>query len=63
MAVGATARQMGISNTELYNRLKRYDLVRHLLFDCYDTLHAESLDGVIWNITEALKNRENKEKQ
>ena len=52
---------MGISTTELFNRLKRHGLVRRLLFDCYDTLHSESIDGVVWNVQEALKNWEAKE--
>ena len=61
LTIGATAQRMGITATELFNRLKRHDLVRRLLFDCYDTLHAESIDGV-WNVQEALKNWEAKEK-
>lgn len=61
LAIGATAQSMGITTTELFNRLKRHDLVRRLLFDCYDTLHAESIEGVAWNVQEALKNWEEKE--
>ena len=61
LAIGATAQRMGITATELFNRLKRHGLVRRLLFDCYDTLHAESIDGVAWNVQEALKNWEAKE--
>jgi hypothetical protein len=61
LAIGATAQKMGISATEVHNRLKRYGLIRSLLFDCYDTLHTESIDGVVWNVMEALKNRERKE--
>ena len=61
LAIGATARQMGITAPELHNRLKRYGLVKRLLFDCYDTLHTESIDGVVWNVTEALRNWEAKE--
>lgn len=61
LAVGATAQRMGISATELFNRLKRYGLVRRLLFDCYDTLHTESIDGVVWNVQEALNNWEARE--
>ncbi len=57
LAIGATA----ITATELYNRLKRHGLVRCLLIDCYDTLHAESIDGVVWNVQEALKNWEARE--
>ena len=62
LAIGATAKHMGITATELFNRLKRHDLVRRLLLDCYDTLHAESIDGVVWNVEEALKSWEAKEK-
>ena len=61
LAIGATARHLGISATELYNRLKRHGLVRRLLIDCYDTLHAESIDGVVWNVQEALRNWDEKE--
>ncbi len=61
LAIGATAQRMGITATELYNRLKRHGLVRRLLIDCYDTLHAESIDGLVWNVQEALKNWEARE--
>ncbi len=54
LAIGATAQQMGITATELHNRLKHHGLVKRLLLDCYDTLHAESIDGVVWNVQEAL---------
>lgn len=60
LAIGATAQQMGITATELFNRLKHQGLVRRLLIDCYDTLHTESIDGVAWNVQEALKNWEEK---
>jgi hypothetical protein len=58
LAIGATAQRMGITATKLHNRLKQHGLVRRLLIDCYDTLHAESIDGVVWNVQEALKNWE-----
>ena len=61
LAIGATAQRMGITTTELFNRLKHHNLVRRLLFDCYDTLHTESIDGVVWNVQEALKNWEKRE--
>lgn len=60
LAIGATAKDMGITATELYNRLKRVELIKRLLIDCYDVLHAESINGVIWNVKEALKNWEAK---
>ena len=62
LAIGATAQRMGITTTKLHNRLKQHGLVRRLLIDCYDTLHAESIDGVVWNVQEALKNWEAREK-
>lgn len=62
LAIGATAKRMGISTTELFNRLKHQDLVRRLLLDCYDTLHTENIEGVAWNVQKALKNWEAKEK-
>ena len=61
LAIGATARHMGITTTELHNRLKCHGLVQRLLFDCYDTLHTESIDGVVWNVEQALKNWDMKE--
>ena len=61
LAIGATAQRMGIAATELHNRLKRHGLVKRLLLDCYDTLHAESIDGVVWNVQEALRNWDAKE--
>ena len=63
LAIGATARHMGISATELHNRLKLHGLVKRLLIDCYDTLHAESIDGVVWNVEQALKNWELREQR
>ena len=61
LAIGATAKDMGITETELHNRLKRHGLVKRLLFDCYDTLHTESIEGVVWNVREALRNWDAKE--
>jgi len=61
LAIGATAQKMGIPTKELYNRLKKVGLIKSLLYDCYDTLHTESIEGVVWNVTEALNNWEKKE--
>lgn len=61
LAIGATAQRMGLTATELFNRLKRHGLVQRLLFDCYDTLHTESIEGVAWNVEEALHHWEAKE--
>ncbi len=58
LAMGAAANRMKTTPTDVYRRLKKYDLINKLLFGCYDVLHAESIDGVVWNVEEALKNRE-----
>lgn len=58
LAIGAAARRMKTSPKDVYLRLRKYDLVRQLLFDCYDTLHTESIDNVAWSVEEALKSRE-----
>lgn len=59
LAIGATAKKIGVPPpAEIYRRLKRHDLVRRLLFDCYDTLHSESLQNVALCVELALKNRE-----
>lgn len=57
MAVEATAADLGIPPERLYLCLERAGIVKGLLFDCYDTLHSESLEGVVWNVKEALKSR------
>lgn len=56
LAIGATANKLGIPSQVLYNKLNSLGLVKTLLLDCYDTLHTESIDGVVWNVMEALKN-------
>ena len=43
LAIGVTAKKMGNFDTEVHNRLKRFGLIRSLLFDCYETLHTESV--------------------
>lgn len=58
LAIGAAARRLKTSPRDIYLRLKKYDLIKQLLFDCYDTLHTESIDGVAWSVEEALKARE-----
>ena len=57
LAIAAPAQRMRLP----HNLLKQHGLVRRLLIDCYDTLHAESIDGVVWNVQEALKSWEARE--
>ena len=60
MAIEAAAEKMGISSMEMYNRLKRVDLIEQLLFDCYEVLHSQSIKHVAEDVIEALSNWEKK---
>ena len=60
MAIEAAAEKMGISSMEMYNRLKRVDLIEQLLFDCYEVLHFQSIKHVAEDVIEALSNWEKK---
>ena len=60
MAIEAAAEKMGMSSMEMYNRLKRVDLIEQLLFDCYEVLHSQSIKHVAENVIEALSNWEKK---
>ena len=60
MDIEAAAEKMGISSMEMYNRLKRVDLIEQLLFDCYEVLHSQSIKHVAEDVIEALSNWEKK---
>ena len=45
MALEASSRKMNISPMEMYQRLKRVDLFKRLVLDCYDVMHTQSLIG------------------
>ena len=61
MAIGAAADLMGITPSEMYNRLDKVGLVNSLLFDLYDVEHTQSLQYVAEDVVEALRNWENTE--
>ncbi len=58
LAIEASAQKMGISPSEMRQRLDKVGLIKSLIQDCYDTLHTESRDAVATDVIEALKNRE-----
>ena len=60
MAIEAAAEKMGISSMEMYNRLKRVDLIEQLMFDCNEGLHSQSIKHVAEDVIEALSNWEKK---
>lgn len=60
-AIEASAQKMGISPSEMRRRLAKVGLIKHLIQDCYETLHTESREAVANDVVEALKNWEKEE--
>lgn len=58
LAIEASAKEMGISPSEMRRRLDKVGLIKSLIQDCYDTLHTESREAVANEVVEALKNWE-----
>ena len=61
MAIGAAADRMGITPSEMHDRLDKVGLVKNLLFDLYDVEHTQSLEYVAEDVVEALNNWEKTE--
>ena len=61
MAIGAAADLMGITPSEMHNRLDKVGLVKNLLFDLYDVEHTQSLEYVAEDVVDALRNWEKTE--
>lgn len=59
MAIGAAADRLGITSSEMYERLNKVGIVQGLLFDLYEVEHTQSLQHVAEDVVEALKNWEN----
>ena len=62
MALDDSSRKMNISPMEMYQRLKRVDLFKRLVLDCYDVMHTQSLKHVSEDLVEALSNWEKQNK-
>lgn len=58
MAIESGARKLGISGTEMHERLSRQGLIRNRLIKRYEDLHTQSLDWVADDICETLLNWE-----
>lgn len=58
--VESLARELQVSPTEAYRRMKNVELFRDLIYPCYDTLHTQSRDIATEDIIEALRIREAK---
>lgn len=58
MAIEASAKKQNISGNEMYNRLKKQDLINLRLIKHYDLLHTQSLQWVVEDTIETLENWE-----
>lgn len=58
MAIEASAKKINISGQEMYNRLKRQDLINRRLLKYYEQLHTQSIDYVVEDTVETLQNWE-----
>ena len=61
--VETAARRLQISATDMYRRMKRVELLRDVIYPCYDTLHTQSREIVTEDVLEALAVREAKQKE
>ena len=58
--VEGAARKLGVPYIEVYERMKRVDLIDKYILKHYDTLHAESREYLIEDVIECLNNWEKK---
>lgn len=58
IAIESASRKMGISTSELCERLNRQGLIEGRLIKYYDTLHTQSANYVADDIIETLYNYE-----
>ena len=58
MAIGAAADLMGITPSEMHERLDKVGRVKNLLFDLYEVEHTQRLEYVAEDVVEALHNWE-----
>ncbi len=59
--VESAARALGISAQQMYERMKRVNLIEGYILKCYDVLHAESRDHVTKDVLATLGKWESKE--
>lgn len=58
--IEATARTLGVSNKEVYDRMNKVNMIDEYIYPCYETLHTESRENIVSNLIECLKNWEAK---
>ena len=63
MAIEATAKKQQVTSDVMYQRLKAQDLIRQRLLMHYESLHTQSLEWVVEDTIETLRNWEQEGKE
>lgn len=58
--VEGAARKLGVPYKEVYERMKKVELIDNYILKHYDTLHTESREYLIEDVIECLNNWEKK---
>lgn len=58
--VEGTARRLGVPYREVYDRMRKLDLINQFILPHYDTLHTESYEHLIDDVIECMTNWEGK---
>ena len=56
--IETTARWLGTSYKEVYQRMKRVDMIEQYILPHYETLHTESRENLAEDLVECMKNWE-----
>lgn len=56
--IETTARWLGTSYKEVYQRMKRVNLIEQYILPHYETLHTESRENLAEDLVECMKNWE-----
>ena len=63
MAIEGSAKKLNIPGNRMFNRLKKQNLINDRLLKHYELLHTQSLNWVIDDTIETLKNWEKERKE
>lgn len=58
--IEATARTLGVSYKEVYDRMNKVNMIEDYIYPCYETLHTESRENIVNDLITCLKNWEAK---
>ena len=56
--IEGAARKLGVPYTEIYERMKRVDMIDKYIMSNYDVLHTENSEHLIEDVIECLHNWE-----